>query len=116
MLNSHLGAAEKTDMRIDFKFRHVPPSDDLTEYVLGRTDRLEKYEMKPVRAEFTFSTQKTSERVDVHIRGQNLEIHAHADAENFFMAVDQVIAKVARQLARKKAKVQSHKAPGLKVS
>ena len=96
-------------MRIDFKFRHLSHSDELTEYVTTRIDRLEKHEMKPTRAEFTFSHEKSEERVDIHVRGQDIEIHAHAVAENFFTAVDHALAKIGRQMERKKARVKVHK-------
>lgn len=97
-------------MRIDFKFRHSPQSDELTSYVSDRIEKLEKYEMKPVRVEFTFSAEKTTKRVDIHVRGQDIEIHAHHEADDYFTGVDIAMEKVARQLARKKAKVQAHKA------
>ncbi len=96
-------------MRIDFKFRHLPHSDELTAYVADHIDKLEKFEMKPVRAEFTFTIEKTVKRVDIHVRGEDIEMHAHADAGDFFAGVDQAIAKIAKQLAKKKSKVQAHK-------
>jgi putative sigma-54 modulation protein len=96
-------------MRIDFKFRHTPLSDELTNYVSERTSKLEKFEMKPVRVEVTFSAEKTVRRVDIHARGEDIEMHSHCEAEDFFTAVDIALEKMARQLARKKAKVQKHK-------
>lgn len=97
-------------MRIDFKFRHLEPSDELTGYVSERITKLEKFEMKPVRAEFTFSAEKAVRRVDIHVRGQDIEMHAHCEADDYFKGVDIVLEKIARQLSRKKARVQAHKA------
>jgi ribosomal subunit interface protein len=102
-------------MRIDFKFRHSPNSAELTDYVTEHVSKLEKFEMKPVRAEFTFSTEKTTKRVDIHVRGEDIEMHAHAESDNFFEAVDLALNKIARQLARKKSKVQAHKGAPSKV-
>ena len=95
-------------MRIDFKFRHLPHSDELTAYVADHIEKLQKYEMKPVRAEFTFTAEKAIKRVDIHVRGEDIEMHAQADAQDFFSGVDQAIAKIAKQLSKKKAKVQAH--------
>ena len=97
-------------MRLDFKFRHSSPSAELTEYVSERIHQLEKYEMKPARAEFTFTEEKSVRRVDIHVRGDDIEMHAHSEADNFFSGVDEVFRKIARQLSRKKARVQRHKA------
>lgn len=103
-------------MRIDFKFRHLDPSDELTAYVSERITKLEKFEMKPVRVEFTFSVEKASKRVDIHVRGDHIEMHAHSDGATFFEGVDGALDKMAKQLAKKKARVQKHKAPKVKVS
>jgi ribosomal subunit interface protein len=96
-------------MRIDFKFRHSPPSDELTGYVSERIIKLEKFEMKPVRIEITFSQEKSCKCVDMHLRGDDLELHARSEATTFFEGIDQVLDKMARQLAKKKARVQAHK-------
>ena len=98
-------------MRIDFKFRHSPISDELTQYVSERVDKLERFEMRPVRVEFTFTSEKNVKRVDVHVRGQDIEMHAHFEGEDFFTAVDISIEKIARQLARKKAKIKNTRLP-----
>lgn len=101
----------KLSMRIDFKFRHSQPSDELTAYVSERIAKLEKFEMKPVRIEFTFTAEKSIKRVDIHVRGDDIEMHAHSEAETYFEGVDHALEKMARQLAKKKARVQAHKGP-----
>jgi putative sigma-54 modulation protein len=98
-------------MRIDFKFRHLEHSDELTGYVSERIAKLEKFEMKPVRVEFTFSVEKSCKRVDIHVRGDHIEMHAHSEAETFFEGVDSALDKITKQLAKKKARVQDHQAP-----
>lgn len=92
-------------MRIDFKYRHVNASEELTAYVSERIGKLEKFEWKPVRVELTFSQEKTSKRVDIHVRGDHLEMHAHAEGDDFFQGIDDALDKMARQLAKKKALV-----------
>ena len=102
-------------MRIDFKFRHSPHSDELTNYVSERIDKLERYEMRPVRVEFTFSAEKDLRRVDIHVRGQDIEMHAHSETGDYFSGVDIALEKITRQLARKKAKIKNRKLPTPKV-
>jgi ribosomal subunit interface protein len=96
-------------MRIDFKFRHCDVSQDLQEYAAEKVHQLEKYELKPVRLEFTFAKERSELRVDIHIRGDHLELHAHSEGDNFLVLVDEALHKLARQLSKKKAKVQNHK-------
>ncbi len=98
-------------MRIDFKFRHCEQSEELTNYVTEKVHLLQKYELKPLRIEFTFTKERGELRVDLQVRGDHLEAHAHHSGpdDNFFVGVDQTLTKVAKQLAKKKAKIQSHK-------
>lgn len=103
-------------MRIDFTFRHCDNNAEVVEYVSARVGKLEKFEMKPVRLHFTFTQAKTAHRVDLHVRGEDLEMHAHSECETFFNGVDEAIDKMARQMERKKSKVQSRKGPSSKVS
>lgn len=98
-------------MQIEFKYRHTEASQELTQYVSERIGRIGKYEMKPVRVEFTFSTDGDSKCVDVHARSEHIEMHARCEAEDFFTAIDTALDKLGRQLAKKKARVQEHKAP-----
>lgn len=95
-------------MKIELKFRHTPPSDELQAYVTDRTAKLQKFELRPIRLECTFTAQKTAKRVDLHVRGLDVEIHAHSEAEDYFTGFDHALEKVARQLARKKARLQEH--------
>lgn len=96
-------------MRIDFKFRHCDPSSELQEYATEKVHSLEKFEWKPVRLEFTFTKEKSELRVDIQVRGAHLDVHAHATGDTFVKGVDEALHKVARQLAKKKSKVQNHK-------
>jgi ribosomal subunit interface protein len=67
--------------------------------------------MKPVRVEVTFTAERSVKRVDLHVRGEDLEVHAHCEADTFFEGVDTAIDKIARQMAKKKDRVQDHKVP-----
>jgi putative sigma-54 modulation protein len=103
-------------MRIDFTFRHCDNNPEVMEYVSSRIAKLEKFEMKPVRVHFTFTHEKAAQRVDLHVRGEDIEMHAHCECETFFTGIDEAIDKMARQMERKKSKVQRHKGSSSKVS
>jgi putative sigma-54 modulation protein len=101
-------------MRIDFKFRHSPQSADLIAYVSERVSKLEKFALKPLRMEVTFTAEKSIMRVDIHIRSQDVEMHARGESEDYFTGVDLALEKIARQMERKKSRVQAHKGKKLK--
>jgi putative sigma-54 modulation protein len=97
-------------MKIDFKFRHVSHSLDLEIYATEHIERISRFEHKPTRVEFTFSTEKTVKRVDLHLRGEHLELHASAEADDYFGGIDLALEKMARQLARQKARIKKRSA------
>ena len=96
-------------MKIEYKFRHVPHSADLERHVADHIEKIERFELKPTRVEFTFSAEKKTKRVDIHLRLEHLDLHAHGEAADFFAGIDLALEKMARQLARKKARVKAHK-------
>lgn len=103
-------------MRIEYKFRHSPQSKELKNYVVDKVEKIDKFNIKPERFEVTFSTEKTEKHVDIHVRGQHLEMHARAVGEDYFLAFDLALEKISKQLARKKAKIKTHKLPKAKLA
>ena len=97
-------------MKIDFKFRHVPHNLELQSYATEHIAKIARFEHKPTRAEFTFSSEKSVKRVDLHLRGEHLELHATAEAEDYVHGIDLALEKMARQLARQKARVKKRSA------
>ena len=93
-------------MLIDFNFRHFHPSDELITYVSDRFHKLGKFDGKSVRAEVVFSVQKKVKQVAVTIRGSQLHIHARAESEDFFSSIDQVSAKLIKQMQRSKTRLR----------
>ena len=94
-------------MLIDFNFRQFQPSDELIAYVSERFHRIMKMDGKSVRVSVVFSSQKKTKRVDVKLRGAQLDIHARAESDDFFASIDMVSAKLFRQLERKRERVKS---------
>jgi len=94
-------------MLIDFNFRHFQPSDDLIEYVSNRFHKLSKLDRKSVRAQVVFSFQKATKRVDVIVRGAQIDIHARAESEDFFACIEMVAVKLERQLEKSHGRVKA---------
>lgn len=99
-------------MKIEYKFRHVPHSAELERYVATHVEKIERFELKPTHVEFTFSAEKKMKRVDIHLRLEHVDMHAHGEGDDFFHGTDLALEKMARQMARKKARVKQHKKVG----
>ena len=99
-------------MKIEYKFRHVPRSEELETYVATHVEKIERFELKPTHAEFTFSAEKKLKRVDIHLRLEHVDMHAHGEGDDYFAGIDLALEKMARQMAKKKARVKHHKKVG----
>lgn len=96
-------------MLIDFNFRHFQPSDELIEYVSDRFHKLSKFDRKSVRAQVVFSYQKAIKRVDVIVRGAQIDMHARAEGPDFYACIDQVSERLERQLEKNRGRARDHR-------
>lgn len=95
---------------LDFKFtyRKTKKAADLADYVQDRFAKLEKFELKPVHVNVTFSAERHDCCVLVFIQGSEISFRAEAKSDSFPDAIDLVVAKLVKQMARKKSRVQDH--------
>ncbi len=93
-------------MDVSFRFRQIQPSVELEQYTLERIPRLARFEGKPIKAEVTFSMERSMCRIDIHVRGLRADFHCTVKTDNFFGGVDLAIQKMGRQLEKKKAQIK----------
>lgn len=96
-------------MRFDVRFKGMPHSDFLTEAVVEKFDKLEKFEIKPITVHVTFSSVKHTKYAEVYIQGLHSPFRAKGSGENHMAGLDACIHKLWRQMAKEKAKVKRHK-------
>lgn len=96
-------------MKCHVNFKHLDYSHALVEYAQERLQRLEKYEWKPVHVRLTLSRQKHLIRAELTAATADASFQSSVKTQDFYAAVDQVVDKLGRQLARKKGKLQHHK-------
>ncbi|MEQ1875571.1 MAG: ribosome-associated translation inhibitor RaiA [Bdellovibrionia bacterium] len=96
-------------MKYDFVFKHMNTSEAVVTYVEEVMEKLHKYEMKPVHAHWVFSVQRHEHTAEIILTGPQVRFQAKATASDMYEAVDLALSKVAKQLAKKKAKVTDHK-------
>lgn len=96
-------------MKFGFTFKHMDTSEALVEYATDRLHRIEKFELKPLHVHFSFEANKKDLRVDALIKSASGQTKATAVGDDMYAAVDEVVDKLSRQLAKHKSKVQHHK-------
>lgn len=96
-------------MILSCRFKSLDHSDALAQYAEERFSKITKFELKPVRVNVTFRAERHQKWVEVYLFGMDQPIRAKSVAEDFYEALDKAIAKVTRQMNKKKQKVQKHK-------
>ncbi len=96
-------------MRLDYQFRKMSWSDDLVDYFEERVFRLRKFQTKPVEISVTFVAGHNEHQADLHLRSGDMRLRARAFGESFYEAIDVALERMARQMARKKSRIQDHK-------
>ena len=98
-------------MQFSVTFRHMEATEALKDYARERMERIKKYFPDPIAVHVVMSTERGySHRVDVSMQLHNgLTVAGHEASENMYASLDQVTAKIERQVRRYKEKLRTHK-------
>lgn len=96
-------------MKFDIRFKGIEYSESLAQYTEERFDKIQKFEMKPVKVNVTYSTQRHHKCAEVYVQGVNSSFRASAKGENYYDCLDDVVRKLSRQMSKEKSKVQHHR-------
>ena len=90
-------------MRISYTFRNMESSNGIKNYASEKIKKVQKYMRSPLRAEFTFSTERHLHRVDLNLTGDGHQYAGHGQSEDMYATIDQVVDKIDRQVRDVKA-------------
>jgi putative sigma-54 modulation protein len=98
-------------MHLSFTFRSVEANDSLKEYAREKLERTHKYFPEPIKVHIVFSQQRGYlHGVDVQITLHNgLVVKGTEANEDYYTAIDLVMAKIERQLRKYKDRIRDHK-------
>jgi putative sigma-54 modulation protein len=99
-------------MQCRFTFKHLEPLQSITDYAQSRIDKIEKFNLhKEMKTHFIFSVQKADQIAEVLVDAGEHHFSATAKDPTLYAAIDKVIDKIERQLAKHKEKIQHHHSP-----
>jgi putative sigma-54 modulation protein len=78
-------------------------SDGIKNYASEKIGKIQKYMRAPLHAEFTFSMERHLHRVEVNLTGDGHQYAGHAQSEDMYASIDQVVDKIDRQVRDTKA-------------
>lgn len=96
-------------MQFDIRFKGIGYSRSLVEYTEGKFAKLEKFEIKPITVNVTFRAERYNKMAEVYVKGLNSPFRAKGAGETYLDALDAVLRRLWRQMAREKSKVKRHK-------
>jgi putative sigma-54 modulation protein len=96
-----------SDVKVAVTFRHTQPTDALKQYAEEKIHRIGKYFYQPLEAHVILSVgskQRQWAEVELHVRGNT--IHGKEETEDLYSAIDLVMAKIERQIKKRKEKIK----------
>lgn len=96
-------------MKIDCQFKRLDRSDSLALYIEEKLQSLSHFEMKPLDVHVIFSAERHLKNVEIHIIGRDVSMIARGSNSDFYVAADQAVDKLSRQMHKRKRKIQQHR-------
>jgi len=96
-------------MKISVTFRNKEGDGWHKEYIDQKLKKLEKYVDTPVEAHVVLSVEKFRNVAEVNLMTNGQNINAKEEAKDMYLAIDNAIEKIERQLKKRKEKIRGHK-------
>jgi len=98
-------------MQLEITGQNVEITQALRAYVAEKTERLERHFDHLISAHFVLHLEKLMHTVEgtISVGGRTNPIHANAEAEDMYAAIDALIDKLDRQVRRHKDRVTDHR-------
>ncbi len=97
-------------MQIEISGHNVEITEALRTYVTEKMQRIERHFENLTSAHFVLKLEKLVHSAEgtIHVGGRTNAIHAEAEAEDMYAAIDELSDKLDRQVRRHKSKVTDH--------
>lgn len=96
-------------MKISVTFRNREGENWHKEYIDQKLKKLEKYMDTPVEARVVLSVEKFRNVAEVNLMTNGQNLNAREEAKDMYLAIDNAIEKIERQLKKRKERIRGHK-------
>ncbi len=96
-------------MNISVTFRNKEGENWHKEYIDQRLKKLEKYLDTPVEARVVLSIEKFRNVAEINLMTNGQNINAKEEAKDMYLAIDNAIEKIERQIKKRKERIRGHK-------
>ncbi|CAM4296717.1 ribosome hibernation promoting factor [Vibrio agarivorans] len=95
-------------MQINLNGHHVDLTDSLQDYVNTKFEKLERFFDHINNVHVVLRVEKTRQIAEATLHVNQGDIHATAEDESMYAAIDSLVDKLVRQLNKHKEKLSSH--------
>ncbi len=95
-------------MQININGHHIDLTDSMQDYVRSKFDKLERFFDHISNVQVILRVEKLQQIAEATLHVSQGEIHATAENENMYAAIDTLVDKLVRQLNKHKEKLSSH--------
>ncbi|MDP5255507.1 MULTISPECIES: ribosome hibernation promoting factor [unclassified Vibrio] len=95
-------------MQINIQGHHVDLTDSMQDYVNSKFEKLERFFEQINNVQVVLKVEKIHQIAEATLHVNQGEIHASADSDNMYAAIDSLVDKLVRQLNKHKEKLNSH--------
>ncbi len=95
-------------MQIHVTGHHLEVTDSLQEYINSKFEKLDRFFHKVNRINVILNVEKVQQIAEATILVNNGEIHAKAEENDMYAAIDSLTDKLVRQLNKHKDKLSHH--------
>ena len=96
-------------MQINFTGHHVEVTPALRAFTEEKLNKLEKHFDKITSMHVVFDIEKLSHIAEATVLVAKGELHARAESEDMYAAIDTLVDKLDRQLIKLKEKIRNHR-------
>ncbi|MDV7105942.1 ribosome hibernation promoting factor [Vibrio sp. TH_r3] len=95
-------------MQINITGHHVDLTDSMQDYVHTKFQKLERFFENITNVHVVLRLEKVHHIAEATLHVSQGDIHATADEENMYAAIDSLVDKLVRQLNKHKEKLSNH--------
>jgi putative sigma-54 modulation protein len=96
-------------MQIHFTGHQIEVTQALKQFTEEKLNKLERHFDKITSIHIVFDVQKLRQIAEATVFISKGEVHAHAESEDMYTAIDLLVDKLDRQLIKHKEKIQDHR-------
>jgi putative sigma-54 modulation protein len=95
-------------MQLTVTGRQIDVTDSLREYAKNKLARLERHFDQAVDVHMILSVEKLAQRAEATLNAKGKTLHADAEGQDAYAAIDGLIDKLDRQIKKFKEKITNH--------